>query len=258
MNWKIDGKLPATPQEKEVIVSLEAIGLSSQATLILDATAAAGRPAKAPEQEGQANEKAVAALKGVADVVEGQLGDIPLVQWCRSAAFERELIREHGFPMGKVDPETGADVMGEDTGRGPIYIALGHSNGKAVHEATGARVYAECSWLPGKLEELGKRLAERERGRPIVVCADGTREGERQAAAVAWNVGAAVVVARLTGGDMAGCWTSFAGLLKAEGPAAVSRQVREGACKAVELRRQGVREAEGPARDAEHSPAMSR
>ena len=258
MKWDIDGKLPTTNKEKEVIVGLEGMGLASRAEEIEAATRAAGERAKVPEEKGRANDQAIEALESAGKFLMHKHGhNTPLMHWCYDAAYVRRLAREHGLPKGRMDPEIGADVIGEDSGRGPIYVAVGNSNGKAVHEATGARVYAELTTHPIGLEVLAKRLALKAGKRPLVLCAAGTGEGERAAREVAATLGAAAVVARLAG-DHEGARTSFARLLKAEGPTAVSRQVREGACKAVELGRQRAREAEGPARDVEHSPSMSR
>ncbi len=160
----------------------------------------------------------------------------------------------------------GAALVGKDPGRGPVYVASGFATAAAIHEATGAPVWAAMS--DGNMRAIAEGLAERNGKRPMVICGDddhlgkdgkGERRnpGEFAARAAAEATGAAVVLPKF-GAKRGAKDTDFADLLKAEGPAAVSRQVREGACQAVALRRQRAREAEGPARDVEHSPSMSR
>ncbi len=160
----------------------------------------------------------------------------------------------------------GSVLVGQDTGRGPVYVASGFATAAAIHQATGAPVWAAMS--DANMRTIAEGLAKRNGNRPMVVCGDDDHlakdgkgrprnAGEIAARAAAEAAGAAVVMPKF-GAKRGAKDTDFADLLKAEGPAAVSRQVREGACKAVELRRQRAREAEGPARDVEHSPAMSR
>lgn len=160
----------------------------------------------------------------------------------------------------------GCALVGEDTGRGPVYVASGFSTAAAIHQATGAPVWAAMS--DANMRTIAEGLAERNGNRPMVICGDDDHlakdgkgrprnSGEIAARAAAKAAGAAVVMPKF-GAKRGAKDTDFADLLKAEGPAAVSRQVRAGACKAVELRRQRAREADGPARDVEHSPTMSR
>ena len=160
----------------------------------------------------------------------------------------------------------GSALVGEDTGRGPVYVASGFATAAAIHEATGAPVWAAMS--DANLRAIAEGLAKRNAHRPMVICGDddhlgkdgkGHRRnsGELAAREAAQATGAAVVVPKF-GAERGAKDTDFADLLKAEGPAAVSRQVREGACKAMELRRQRAREAEGPGRADVRSPAMSR
>ena len=160
----------------------------------------------------------------------------------------------------------GSVLVGKDDGRGPVYVASGFATAAAIHQATGAPVWAAMS--DANIRTIAEGLAKRNGNRPMVICSDDDHlakdgkgrprnAGEISARAAAEATGAAVVMPQF-GAKREAKDTDFADLLKAEGPAAVSRQVREGACKAVELRRQRAREDDGPARDDEHSPAMSR
>ena len=160
----------------------------------------------------------------------------------------------------------GSVLVGKDDGRGPVYVASGFATAAAIHQATGAPVWAAMS--DANMRTIAEGLANRNGNRPMVICGDDDHlakdgkgrprnSGELAARAAAEATGAAVVMPQF-GAKRGAKDTDFADLLKTEGPAAVSRQVREGACKAVELRRQRAREADGPAQDVEHSPAMSR